>query len=68
MGFPPFATRADRAEAPEVWRFQEVLKALHTSDAGRDVLSLLYLDKVGDGDASLFESIALRMADLPERR
>lgn len=68
MGFPPFAARADRAGAPKVRRFEEILKTLHTSEAGQDVLSLLYLDKVADGFASLFESIALRMADLPERR
>lgn len=68
MGFPPFAARSDRADAPEIRRFEEILKALGTSQAGRDVLKLLYLDEIVDGDAALFDNIALRMADLPERR
>lgn len=68
MGFPPFAARLDRAEEPAVRRFEEILKTLHTSQAGQDVLSLLYLDRIADGDAALFDGIALRMADLPERR
>jgi len=68
MGFPPFAARSDRATAPDVRRFELFLKTLHESEAGQDVLSLLYLDRVVDGDATLFDSIALRMADLLEQK
>lgn len=68
MGFPPFAARSDRAGAPDVRRFEEFLKTLHETEAGQDVLRLLYLDKVVAGDVTLFDGIALRMADLPEQR
>lgn len=68
MGFPPFAARKDRAISEGVRRFATVLKSLDASDAGREVLELLYLDKILDGEESLFDSIKLRMADLPERR
>lgn len=67
MGFPPFAALSDRADAPEVRRFETFLKTLHQSQPGREVLSSLHLDRVLDGDAALFDSIALRIADLPER-
>lgn len=68
MGFPPFAARKDRATSESVRRFATVLKSLDASDVGREVLELLYLDKIVEGEESLFDSIKLRMADLPERR
>ena len=68
MGFPPFAARKDRAASESVRRFATVLKSLDASDVGREVLELLYLDKIVEGEESLFDSIRLRMADLPERR
>lgn len=67
MGFPPFAARSDRANSPEVRRFEQILKTLDTAKAGQDVLKLLYLDRIVDGDPALFDSIALRMADLSEQ-
>ena len=68
MGFPPFAARSDRVGAPDVRRFEGFLKTLHESEAGRDVLGLLYLDRIVDGDVALFGSIAQRMADLTGQR
>ncbi len=68
MGFPPFAARKDRATSESVRRFATILKSLDASDVGREVLELLYLDKIVEGEESLFDSIRLRMADLPERR
>ena len=68
MGFPPFAARKDRATSESVRRFATVLKSLDASDVGREVLELLHLDKIVEGEESLFDSIKLRMADLPERR
>jgi phosphonate transport system substrate-binding protein len=67
LGFPPFAARADRAGDPLVRRFGEVLHGLDTSPTGREALRLLSLDRIVAGDASLYDGIALRMADLSER-
>ncbi len=67
MGFPPFAARKDRSTAEDVSRFATILKSLDTSSSGREVLELLYLDRIVDGETALFDSIALRMADLTEQ-
>lgn len=67
LGFPPFAARADRASDPGVQRFGEALRGLDASDAGREALQLLFLDRIDDGDPSLFDGIATRMAELPGR-
>lgn len=66
MGFPPFAARRDRAQSEEVARFSRILTSLDGSTAGQEVLKLLFLDRIREGDETLFDSIALRMADLPE--
>lgn len=68
LGFPPFAARADRGQTPELRRFGEVLTSLEGTPAGGDALRLLFLDRIVAGDASLFEGIASRMADVAERR
>jgi phosphonate transport system substrate-binding protein len=67
LGFPPFAARADRASEPGVRRFGEALRGLDASKAGREALQLLFLDRIEDGDARLFDGIATRMAELPGR-
>lgn len=64
LGFPPFATRADRASDPDLRRFGEVLRNLESTQAGREALRLLFLDRIADGGATLFDGIAVRMADL----
>lgn len=64
LGFPPFAARADRAFEPKILRFGTALRGLDTSAAGHEALRLLFLDRIGEGDARLFDSIAVRMAEL----
>jgi len=67
LGFPPFAARSDRASDRVVQRFGEALRGLEASEAGRDALRLLFLDRVQEGNPSLFDGIAARMAELPRR-
>ncbi len=67
LGFPPFAARADRASDPDIRRFGEVLRSLDATPAGREALRLLFLDRIAEGDAALFDGIAARMAELRER-
>jgi phosphonate transport system substrate-binding protein len=67
LGFPPFAARADRASDPVVRRFGEALRGLEASEAGRDALQLLFLDRIQEGNPGLFDGIAARMAELPRR-
>lgn len=67
MGFPPFAARRDRVQSETVARFSSILTSLDMSTAGSEVLQLLFLDRIGEGEENLFDSIALRMAALPER-
>lgn len=67
LGFPPFAARADRASEPTVQRFGEALRGLDSSPAGREALQLLFLDRVQEADTSLFDGIAVRMAELAGR-
>lgn len=67
LGFPPFAARADRASDPTIQRFGEALRSLDATSAGREALQLLFLDRIGDGDASLFDGIAVRMAEISGR-
>lgn len=64
LGFPPFAAREDRASEPTVQRFGEALRGLNASAAGREALQLLFLDRIDEGDTSLFDGIAVRMAEL----
>lgn len=64
LGFPPFAAREDRASEPTVQRFGEALRGLNASAAGRQALQLLFLDRIDEGDTSLFDGIAVRMAEL----
>ncbi|MEM8635857.1 MAG: PhnD/SsuA/transferrin family substrate-binding protein [Pseudomonadota bacterium] len=66
MGFPPFASRRDRAQSETVAQFSSILTSLDESTAGQEVLRLLFLDRIAEGEESLFDSIALRMADVPE--
>jgi phosphonate transport system substrate-binding protein len=67
LGFPPFAARADRASDAMVGRFGEALRGLDASEAGREVLQLLFLDRIQEGDPGLFDGIATRMAELAGR-
>jgi phosphonate transport system substrate-binding protein len=67
LGFPPFVARRDRVTAPHVTAFQAALLGLSDTDAGREVLRLLYLDGVVRGEGSLFDGIAARMAALEGR-
>ncbi|WP_206456391.1 substrate-binding domain-containing protein [Aurantimonas marina] len=67
LGFPPFAARADRASDPSVRRFGAALRSLDSSPAGRDALQLLFLDRIQEGDMTLFDGIAERMAELSGR-
>lgn len=67
LGFPPFAAREDRASEPTVQRFGEALRGLNASAAGREALQLLFLDRIDEGDTSLFDGIAVRMAELSGR-
>lgn len=67
LGFPPFAARADRASVPAIARFGAALKDLESSPAGRAALELLFLDRIEEGDASLFDGIASRMRELSGR-
>lgn len=64
LGFPPFAARAFRAADPVIRAFAGALMGLHTSAAGREALHLLFLDRVQEGEASLFDGIGARMAVL----
>ncbi|MCB2037331.1 MAG: hypothetical protein KDF56_10550, partial [Ottowia sp.] len=64
LGFPPFAARADRAESPELRRFGAALRRLDSTVPGREALSLLFLDRIAEGDVSLFEGIGRRMAEI----
>ncbi len=67
LGFPPFAARADRASDPTIQRFGEALRSLDGTPSGRDALQLLFLDRIDEGDPSLFDGIAERMAELSGR-
>ncbi len=67
LGFPPFAARLDRALDDDIRNFARALQHLGDSDAGRDALRLLFLDGVQEGDASLFDGIAIRIAELTGR-
>ena len=67
LGFPPFAARADRTADPAIRRFGEALRRLGATSAGREALRLLFLDRIDEGDAGLFDGIAARMAELPGR-
>lgn len=67
LGFPPFAARADRVSEARVEKFGEVLRGLDATPAGREALRLLFLDRVQEGDATLFDGIAARMAMLSGR-
>jgi phosphonate transport system substrate-binding protein len=67
LGFPPFAARTDRATDTTVRRFGEALRRLDATLAGREALQLLFLDRIDEGDASLFDGIAVRMAELSGR-
>ncbi len=67
LGFPPFAARADRAAAPAVVRFRQALLGLDASAAGREALRLLFLDRIQEGDRTLYDGIAARMTELSER-
>ena len=64
LGFPPFAARADRASDPTIRRFGEALRGLDATPSGRDALQILFLDRIDEGDAGLFDGIARRMAEL----
>lgn len=67
LGFPPFASRADRASDEDVQSFSRALLHLTDSLPGQEVLRLLFLDGVQAGDVSLFDGIAVRMAELSGR-
>lgn len=67
LGFPPFAARANRAKDADVQSFSHALRNLGATSAGHDVLRLLFLDGVQDGETSLFDGIAARMAELAGR-
>lgn len=67
LGFPPFAARADRAKDADVESFGHALRQLGATAAGQDVLRLLFLDGVQQGDVALFDGIAARMAELTGR-
>lgn len=67
LGFPPFAVRADRASEPKVLRFGEALLGLESSTAGREALQLLFIDRIEEGNTSLFDGIAARMSVLSGR-
>ncbi|SIN76568.1 PhnD/SsuA/transferrin family substrate-binding protein [Vannielia litorea] len=67
LGFPPLAARADRAEDSQVQRFGAALRGLGDTEAGRDALRLLFLDRIDAGSPALFDGIAARMADVPGR-
>lgn len=67
LGFPPFAARVDRAPDEDIRSFLRALLHLDDSAAGQEVLRLLFLDRVQAGDVSLFDGIAIRMAELSER-
>ena len=67
LGFPPFAARADRASDPNIARFGEVLRGLDTTPLGREALQLLFLDRIAESDATLFDGIAARMAEISGR-
>lgn len=62
LGFPPFAARADRTANPAIRRFGKALRSLDQTEAGRAALQLLFLDRVQQPDAHLFDGIAARMA------
>jgi len=67
LGFPPLAARADRATDSQVQRFGAALRGLGNTDAGREALRLLFLDRIEAGSPALFDGIAARMADVPGR-
>lgn len=67
LGFPPFASRADRASDDDIIRFARALRSLRDTSAGKEALRLLFLDGVQEGDGSLFDGIAARMAELSGR-
>jgi len=67
LGFPPFAARADRASEPAIQRFAEALRGLGSSPSGREALQLLFLDRVQEEESSLFDGIAVRMAEISGR-
>lgn len=67
LGFPPFAARSDRAARPDLRRFGAALRGLDGTEAGREALRLLFLDRIAQEDESLFDGIALRMAELEGR-
>ncbi len=67
LGFPPFAARSDRVSDPDLQRFGEALRSLDNSQAGREALQLLFLDRIQEGDPTLFDGIAARMAEISGR-
>lgn len=67
LGFPPFVTRADRTSEPGIAACGTALRGLKDSAVGRTVLDLLFLDDVIAGRPSLFDGIAVRMAEMGDR-
>lgn len=64
LGFPPFVAPRDRADQPDVTRFQSILLGLRKTDAGREALALLQLDNVIEATPALFNGIRARMRDV----
>jgi phosphonate transport system substrate-binding protein len=67
LGFPPFVARADRTAEPGIAACGAALRGLKDSSVGQTVLQLLFLDGVIAGAPSLFDGIAVRMAEMGDR-
>jgi len=64
LGFPPFAARADRAQAAEIAAFRHALLGLADTPDGRAALALLKLDGMAPANRPLYDGIAERMRDV----
>jgi phosphonate transport system substrate-binding protein len=64
LGFPPIATSRTLARSPAIASLRAAFLAMRDSAQGRDVLHELRLTGFVDVDASVFDGIAAKVAEL----
>ncbi len=64
LGFPPIACAARSEKTEKVAELRRALLGMHGDPTGREVLSMLKLDKFGEAEAGLYDGIARRMLEV----
>jgi phosphonate transport system substrate-binding protein len=64
LGFPPIACATPAARSEKVVELQRALLGMHRDPTGREVLSMLKLDRFGEAEAGLYDGIARRMLEV----